>query len=171
MTDTFTPQMLRLERLLDAPVETVWQFLVDPEKRARWFMGGPTRLEVGGTIGMIMDHDRLSDAPVPTPEAYRAHVGQSWDETITRLDPPHLLAFTWSGGKDGEVTFQLSEADDRTRLILTHTGIGARADAVNFGGGWHSHLTVLERRLRGNPVPDFWALHAVAEAAANRALG
>ena len=48
--------------------------------------------------------------------------------------------------------------------MLTHTGLRGPGDALNFGGGWHSHLAVLERRIRGEGVEDFWALHAQAEA-------
>ena len=29
-------QTLRMERTLDAPIDKVWSFLVDPERRARW---------------------------------------------------------------------------------------------------------------------------------------
>ena len=48
MADTITAETLRFERDLAAPIETVWQYLVDPELRARWFMGGPTELHEGG---------------------------------------------------------------------------------------------------------------------------
>jgi uncharacterized protein YndB with AHSA1/START domain len=65
--DRIAPDSLRFERLLDAPVEKVWRYLVDPELRARWFMGGPTDLKVGGAIAMTMNHDRLSDEQVGTP--------------------------------------------------------------------------------------------------------
>jgi len=34
-----------------------------------------------------------------------------------------------------------------------------------------SHLAVLERRIRGEAVPDFWALHALAEETVGKALG
>lgn len=168
--DRITPDTLRFERLLDAPVEKVWQYLVDPELRARWFMGGPADLAVGGRYGLTMDHDRLSDGEVETPERYKPYVGHSWNERITRVEPPHVLAFTWEDGAAGEVTFELREEAGRTRLVLTHSGLRGRDDAINFGGGWHSHLAVLERRLRDEPVPDFWALHARAEAAMRTAL-
>lgn len=161
--DRIAADSLRFERLLDAPVEKVWQYLVNPELRARWFMAGPTDLAVGGTIGLTMDHDRLSDREVATPERFRPFVGHSWEERITRLEPPHVLAFTWDSGEAGEVTFELRDVSGRTRLVLTHTGLRGPEDAVNFGGGWLSHLSVLERRLRGEDVPDFWALHSAAE--------
>jgi len=168
--DMITPDSLRFERLLDAPVEKVWKYLVDAELRARWFMAGPTDLKVGGAIGMTMNHDRLSDEQVPTPDRYKQYLGHSWEERITRIEPPHLLAFTWEAEEAGEVTFELIDEAGRTRLVLTHTGLRGRDDAINFGGGWHSHLVALERRIRGEGVADFWALHTEAEAAMERAL-
>lgn len=162
MTDTITPETLRFERRLDASVETVWGSQVDPGQRPRWFMGGPTELKVGGRFGLTMDHDNLSDENVPTPEQYRIHLGQSREERITRYQPPHLLAITWEGGEAGEVAFALSDEGGKALLVLTHTGLRGRDDAVNFGAGWHSHLAVLERRIRGDAVPDVRALHGQA---------
>ncbi|MEG3147574.1 SRPBCC domain-containing protein [Sphingomonas sp. RT2P30] len=101
---------------------------------------------------------------------YAANVGKSWHETITRIEPPHLLAFTWDGGEAGEVTIELAAERDRTRLVLTHAGLRGPADARNFGGGWHAHLSVLQTRLAGGAVPDFWALHRESEARAAAAL-
>jgi len=169
--DSITPEELRFERLLDAPIEKVWQYLVDPDLRARWFMGGPTELKLGGAFGLTMDHDQLSDGDVPTPERYRPYVGRSWKERITRLQPPNLLALTWENGEAGEVTFELTEEAGRTRLVLTHTGLRGGGDALDFGGGWLSHLAVLDLRIRNEPVPNFWALHSEAEAAMRRSLG
>lgn len=171
MADTFTPDALRFERLLDAPVEKVWRYLVDPELRARWFMGGPSELKVGGSFGLTMNHDNLSDEDVATPEKYQAYLGKSWAERIIRYEPPHLLAITWDGGDGGEVTFELTDEGGKTLLVLTHTGLRGHDDAVNFGGGWHSHLAVLERRIRGEAVPSFWALHAQAEQVVAKTLG
>lgn len=172
MADSITADVLRFERDLAAPVETVWQYLVDPELRARWFMGGPTEAREGGTLGLTMRHDNLSDEPELTPERYAPYHGKAWSETITKLEPPRLIAFTWSGGEAGEVTIELDRiGNDRTRLTLTHAGLRGPDDARNFGGGWGSHLAVLERRLEGKHIASFWALHAQAEAAAAKALG
>ncbi len=170
MTDTITANELRFDRLLDAPVATVWRYLIDPELRARWFMAGPGDIRPGGTIGLAMEHDNLSDGPVPTPEKYAPYIGHSWTERVTRVEPERLLAFEWDKGENGEVVITLEPAGDQTRLILHHTGIASRDGAIGFAGGWGSHLAVLERRLRGEPVPNFWALHAAAEATARAAL-
>jgi uncharacterized protein YndB with AHSA1/START domain len=157
--DTITPAMLRFERVLAAPVDTVWRYLIDPDLRARWFMGGETEPRVGGKFGLTFDHASLSDGDVPTPERYARNAGKSWFETIERIEPPHLLAFTWDGGAAGSVTIELVPLDgERTQLTLTHAGLRGADDARNFGGGWGSHLDTLQRRLAGQPVPDFWAL-------------
>lgn len=169
--DTIATHMLRFERLLDAPVETVWPYLVDADLRGRWFMGGRTELRAGGEMEMIMDHDRLSDGDVPTPAKYAPHIGHRWQERVIRVEPPHLLEFTWEDGKAGSVTIELADAGGKTRLVLTHSGLRGRDDALNFGGGWHSHLAVLQARLAGRPVPDFWAVHAASEATVAAALG
>src|SRR3546814_2005864 len=52
--------MLRFERVLDAPLETVWAWLTEPEKRKLWFADGPMELREGGAVELVFDHDHLS---------------------------------------------------------------------------------------------------------------
>lgn len=171
MADRITATELRFERDLAAPVETVWQYLIDPELRARWLMGGPTEAREGGKLGLTMRHDLLVDEPEETPETYAKNHGKSWSETITRIEPPHLLAFTWSNGEDGDITIELAGAGEgRTRLVLTHRGIRIPDHARMFGGGWSAHLAVLQKRLAGEPVSSFWKLFHAEEAKAKAAL-
>jgi hypothetical protein len=43
--------------------------------------------------------------------------------------------------------------------------------AQDFGSGWNSHLTVLQEKLAGRRVPNFWALHARSRQEIAKALG
>ena len=155
------PDTIRLERILDAPVETVWRYLTEAELRRQWFMGGTD----------ARDHDNLSDGEVPYPESYAASKGLRFEEKVIRFEPPRLLETTFQGGKNGIVTYELSPDGERTRLVLTHSGISGRVGAQDFGSGWNSHLTVLQEKLAGRSVKDFWALHARSREAVREALG
>lgn len=172
MTDIerIAPDTLRFERVLDAPVETVWRYLVESELRKQWFAAGELEPREGGSVELIFDHDNLSTDDVPYPDdlaKWKCAVGH---ERVVKIDPPRLLAFTWDEGKEGVATFELFEEGGRTRLVLTHSGITGAGPMANFGGGWYSHLAVLVGRLNGDPVRNFWAMHADNEAAVARAL-
>ena len=164
------PDTIRLERLLDAPVDTVWRYLTEAELRRQWFMGG-TDARPDGEFDLLNDHDNLSDDDVPYPESYAEYKGRVWSEKVLRFEPPRLLATTFQGGKNGTVTYELFAEGDRTRLLLTHSGIQSGTGAQDFGSGWNSHVTVLEEKLAGRSVPNFWTLHAKSREAVAKALG
>jgi uncharacterized protein YndB with AHSA1/START domain len=171
MTDSVTATELRFERTLPASVETVWKYLTDSDLRARWFMAGSLDGRVGGAIEFIFDHDRLSDNDVPMPERFAVNAGRRWTEKVVRFEPPHVIAYTFGKESDSIATFELKDAGDgKTLLTLVHGGVKNRDDAANFAGGWASHLAVLEARLNGRAVPDFWALHKKCEDRAKEAL-
>jgi uncharacterized protein YndB with AHSA1/START domain len=163
------PDAIRLERTLDAPVATVWRYLTQAELRRLWFMGG-TDATPGGEFELLNDHDNLSDDDVPYPADYAPYKGRTWSEKVTRFEAPRLLETTFQGGKNGLVTYELFPEGERTRLVLTHSGIESGTGAQDFGAGWNSHLTVLEERLAGRGVKDFWALHAKSREAVRQAL-
>jgi uncharacterized protein YndB with AHSA1/START domain len=122
---------VRFRRVLPGPVERVWAFLTEPEKRATWFGGGPMELRAGGAARMHIRHANLSPGETP-PEKYRkANEGIEFDYCILAAEPPRLLAFTWPGEEgtpDSEVTITLTE-QGRPRA--------ARTDASAPGPPWH----------------------------------
>ncbi|MEI9927448.1 MAG: SRPBCC family protein [Sphingomonas sp.] len=165
------PDTIRFERLLDAPVETVWRYLTDAELRGQWFAAGTVEPREGGALELVFDHDALSTDIVPYPERFACSKGFVACETVVRFEPPRVFAFTFEGQGDSIATFELFPAGDRTRLVLTHSGISSLANCIDFGGGWHAHLAALEAKLAGGGVANFWALHARSEALVAEALG
>ena len=165
------PDTIRLERLLDAPVETVWRYLTDGELRAQWFAGGSDATAEGGELDLMFDHDNLSADAVAYPEAYAAHKGAVSHEKVVRFEPKRVLAYTFGEGKNGVATFELFPEGDKTRLVLTHSGVQSPTGAQDFGSGWNSHLMVLQEKLAGRSVRNFWALHDQSREAVRQALG
>ena len=164
------PDTIRLERTLDAPVETVWRYLVEGDLRAQWFAGGGNAY-ADGDLDLVFDHDQLSAHEVPYPAEYASHKGAVSHEKVVRFEPNHVLAFTFGEGRNGVATFELFAQGDRTRLVLTHSGIKSATGHLDFGSGRTSHLAVLEEKRAGRSVRDFWALHAQTRQAVARILG
>lgn len=162
--ERIAPDTLRIERLLEAPVETVWRWLVEPALRRQWFAGGGSAAEPG-PFDLVFDHDALSIEPSPYPERFAEFKGAVAHERVLRAEAPRVLSFTWDEGKEGIVTIELIPEGARTRLVLAHAGLSGLPALVSFAGGWESHLSVLQGRLSGAPVRDFWSLHRRVEAA------
>jgi uncharacterized protein YndB with AHSA1/START domain len=141
------------------PIDRVWNYLVDDDMRAKWFCGGETDREVGGTIEMVFEHGTLSpesdDAPPDKYAKYGARVTSSG--RVTRCERPHAFGFTWYEKDDeSEVLFELAEDGDEVRLVLTHTHLRTREDVVGVMGGWHAHLDILEDLLNERVPEPFW---------------
>ena len=120
---------IRLERLLSAPVEDVFDAMTDPARMADWFSPiGRAEVEaepvVGGRLHVVMvDGDvRLE------------HDGEFLD-----VQRPIRLAFTWrsrfTGDRPTVVTVELSDEDGKTRLVLEHEGLPADA-RESHESGW-----------------------------------
>ena len=161
-------------RLLPGPIERVWEFLTDPEKRGRWLASGPMELRVGGKVSLQFHHATLTPQPVPepVPEKYQAMItdrGEACDftGTVTRCEPPHVLAYTWgeSKGSRSEVTFKLTPEGRQVWLALTHHRLGDDpSQLAGVASGWHTHLAILGAKLAGETPPPFWATQSRHEA-------
>jgi uncharacterized protein YndB with AHSA1/START domain len=149
---------VRLERVLPGPIERVWAYLTEADKRATWFAGGTFDLRVGGKADLHFDHSKLSSEESP-PEMKMKRF--DFTETITRIEPPRLLSYTFGhGGAESEVTFELETRGKGVLLVVTHRRIVDRKTMVGLASGWDSHLGVLEDRLNGVEPRPFWTTHA-----------
>ncbi len=162
------PGTVRFERTLPGPIERVWVFLTESEKRARWLAGGAMDLRVGGSVDLWFNHADLSPIEAPAPERYAASAnGSSLQGTVTACEPVRRLAFTWAEGKahPSEVTFELEAVGDRVRLTVTHRRLGDdRAVLANVAGGWHTHMAILEDVLSDRVPQPFFAVFEGIEA-------
>jgi uncharacterized protein YndB with AHSA1/START domain len=156
------PAEVRLVRTLPGPIERVWAYLTDSEKRARWFAGGEMELRPGGRVTLEVRHQNLTPDEMPPAEHQASHDGgRTMTGTVTRCEPPHVLAFTFDHYGKSEAIFELTPDGDNVRLVLTHrAGGGDTAYMPGFGAGWHTHLAHLTALLTGAPRPPFWSLHA-----------
>jgi uncharacterized protein YndB with AHSA1/START domain len=158
------PNTIRFERLLPGPIERVWAYLTESEKRSKWLASGAMDLHVGGKTELFWLHSTLDAAPSETPEKYAQ--GHKMVAKITRCEPPNLLGFSWGARAEAmsEVVFELSEMGKDVLLILTHHRLPDRKDLLGVSGGWHSHLDILVEHLNGRTAPAFWAMHDVLNA-------
>jgi uncharacterized protein YndB with AHSA1/START domain len=157
-----SPSEVRIVRILPGPIERVWAYLTDPEKRRRWFAGGPMELRPGGKLTLHFRHKDLAPDEIP-PEDHKQHhdPGHNMDGIVTRCEPPHVLAFTFGSSADSEATFELTPQGKNVLLVLTHRSRGEdRPYMAEFGAGWHTHFTHLLALLEGAPPPPFWPVHA-----------
>ena len=161
------PGTLRFERLLPGPIELVWSYLTDSDKRGLWLASGEMELRVGGRVEHVFRNSDLTTGDDPPPPKY---AGQGTEArvngVVTACDPPRLLSYTWQGqnpGEDSEVRFELTPHGDQILLVVTHSRLVRRDDMVGAAGGWHTHLGVLEDRLRRREPAKFWATHTQLE--------
>jgi uncharacterized protein YndB with AHSA1/START domain len=165
---------VRFERLLPGPIERVWEYLTDSDKRATWLAAGDTEQRVGGRVEMHFHNTTLSTQPdIDPPEKYKdLPETMSFGGTVTLCEPPHRLAHTWDfEDEHSEVCYELEEAGDKVRLVLTHRKLATYDEIISVSGGWHTHLDILEDVLGGREPKAFWEAHTPLEAEYERRFG
>jgi uncharacterized protein YndB with AHSA1/START domain len=153
---------VRFERVFPGPVERVWSYLVESEKRGKWLASGEMDLRVGGKVELRFHHADLTPHEEEMPEKYKQYEGGvDSTGTILRCEPPRLLSFTWDDESD--VTFELTPRGDEVLFVLTHSRLANRDAMVDVSGGWHTHLAILDDRLHDRVPRPFWAMHTSIE--------
>lgn len=164
------PGVIRFERNLPGPIEKVWAYLTESEKRGKWLAKGEMELFEGGAVNLYFVHKELSPVPDSPPEKYKDMPEVHHQKgTILKVNAPYLLSFTW--GDQSEVTFELSETDNqRVKLIITHRNLNRAAQLLSTASGWHCHVEVLIASLEGTTGPAFWKRHTELEDAYSKLL-
>ena len=134
MERTAEKTSLERELTIAASPETVWEFLVDPDKATRW-MGETASFDArpGGVyrVGVIPGHTSSGE--------------------FVELDPPRRLVFTWGWepGAEGEnavppgsttIEIELVPEGDGTTLRFAHRGLPSTEATESHAHGWDHYL-------------------------------
>ena len=119
-------QTVRLERLLPGPIERVWDYITDGEKRAKWLAGGEFDLTVGGPIKLEFHNASLSPELDDPPPPHHSDLPERmyFDGEVTRCEPPTLLAHTWNeGDRATEVEYRSMSPLKRWKRFTSPQGV------------------------------------------------
>jgi uncharacterized protein YndB with AHSA1/START domain len=165
---------VRFERLLPGPIERVWEYIVESDKRAKWLCAGDIGAGDGAHVDMRFHNETLSNAEdIERPEKYRDMPNEiSFTGSVTRWDPPHVVSHTWDfEDESSEVCYELEEVGDKVRLVLTHRRLESGDKILSVSGGWHTHLDILVDVLEGHEPGAFWKKQTALEAEYTARLG
>jgi uncharacterized protein YndB with AHSA1/START domain len=144
---TSSETSLRIERVFDAPCEQVFDAWTNPEVLRRWWTAHPdgstpvaeVDLRVGGRYRLTMQ----------LPDGSRHTVGGEYHEVVR----PSKLVYSWQweqgGGESGHVstvTVSFHGRDERTLVVLEHTGLADAQSRDRHAEGWSACLAVFEAR-------------------------
>ncbi len=124
--------IIQLERVFNAPVETIWKALTDKVEMKKWYFDLE---EFKAEVGF-----KFTFTGGPTPDRQYVHRCE-----VTEVIPKQKLVYSW--GYEGYsglsyVAFELSPQDNKTHLKLKHSGIETFPQETpdfaihNFNAGW-----------------------------------
>lgn len=160
------PDTLRIERLLPGPIERVWQYLTDSDKRSTWLAAGNIEQHVGGKVEHTFRNSELSPEHDLPPPKYTDCAGDvPMLGKVTAWEPTHLLSYLWNAGSEGEseVSFELAQHKDQVKLTVIHRRLTDPAARLSVSAGWHTHLNILRDNLQGKTPEGFWKTHSRLE--------
>jgi len=136
---------------IDASPETVWEFLVDPEKLMRW-------------KGINADLDAQPGGSFRC-EVIPGHIARG---EYVEIDKPNRLVFTWGWDGSGDVppgsstiVIELASDGDGTSLRFVHKDLPNAEAIASHAHGWDHYLPRLETAAGGgDPGEDPWVTQA-----------
>jgi uncharacterized protein YndB with AHSA1/START domain len=157
------PGTVRLERLLPGPVERVWAYITESDKRAKWLAAGEFDLRVGGKVRLEFDNSKLPN-DADTPPQYKERGKHAFEGVITRLETNRLLSHTWPwDSADTEVSYELAPRGKEVLLTIVHRRLPGAALQKGVIAGWDVHSGILADVLNGVAPRPFWSTHAKLE--------
>jgi uncharacterized protein YndB with AHSA1/START domain len=136
---------------IDASPETVWEFLVDPEKLMRWKgINADLETQPGGIFRC---------------EVIPGHIARG---EYVEIDKPNKLVFTWGwdGSEDvppgsSTIVIELASDGDGTSLRFVHQDLPNAEAIASHAHGWDHYLPRLETAAGGgDPGEDPWVTQA-----------
>lgn len=102
----------KIERILNAKIKTVWQAITDKDQMKKWYFDLPDfKTEVGSEFRFFGG----------TPEKQYLHIC-----VVKEVVEFKKISYTWRyDGYEGDslVTFELFAEGEKTKIILTHSGL------------------------------------------------
>ncbi len=160
MNNTASPTAsVRIERIFDAPVGLIWKMWTDPDAFAQWY-GPPgarisvTRMDVraGGKRHLCMEMDTPNGpmqmwftgdyrhVDVPTRLVYT----ESMSDDAGNVVPASQMGMPPDHPDTTEVTVELEDLGDQTRMTMTHAGIPSGSPGEH---GWNAAFGKLQAAL------------------------
>lgn len=154
---------LKFVRNFSAPINTVWSWIVEGDKRGKWLSGGDTATHVGQKMMFEFNHHDLTPHDDPFPEKYKEiEDGVSYEVEVKEFDEPHRILWFWPDpdGWDTMVDIKLTEADGQVTLTLVQSGPINQEHLKGSSAGWHAHLDIMVDKVGGQePSTPFWPRH------------
>jgi len=131
---------LRLERIVRAPREDVFDAWTDPDRLRAWW--GPPGVPVHRLDGELRPGASYRITMLEPAGGERV---LEW--TFREIDPPRRLVYGWrwlsGSGDDSLVVVEFADLGDRTRVVVEHSGLPDAASREIHGRGWIGCLDAL----------------------------
>ena len=134
------PWQAKVDRILDASVEEVWEAWTDASLLADWIVAPGCHVEADVRVGGSFRFDMGCEGQPPVP-----HTGR-----YLALERPRLIEFTWVSpwtGGESRVRIDLEPVGAKTRFRLVHEGLPDEANAKDHEAGWNDFARAAATRV------------------------